>query len=730
MEDLNIDGTLLLTDQGIYDGGIEPISLTVDGAEHMLNHTDDEKGGSNRKKVMIDETLSLTDRGIYDGEIEILPLVIDGVEVIHNYTDDGDPRSPGQADGQAAELKESNDTTQPKVTCRYSLRSADTDMDVPVTYSYDPEDPQAFLKELGKKTGIRPRPKDEARTKTALRELFRFFTKGPATPDDPFPIPIKRTYISNRSGWHCIDGRWIYLTSGFGITADGIDHNWHCTAPNAHLHFDPTLTAEDAYLKILDLLDLDFRSTALVLTSAILGVLRPLRKLVGQKQPPSLLISGPTSSGKTQLAVGLTHILTDKNGDLEEVFLLQDTPKRLERATLSLSDTTLILDDIRHSPSANVNDKIRAVLDMTVRDCYLTSRLLPILTGESGALKHLPRSLDNRWIELLLDPSPEALAARKRVIDQLHKEPLLIRTFFRHLISFLADFLESIRGQTDFPDPEVAFTGILPYPEPHSRSYDNLQVSYWAFDIFLKYGRWLGALSDENDQAFTKRYIDILKEISERQDLLDPVTQATSIFLALIKKMNIQGATTLDNPGYTIKNGFGTKHYPNTYGHQALLNLYRGYSGVYIEDSTLLADYPKDLVPRTLLVMAYEKFETRFSRFSETCRDATFPFPYESFSDFRKELRNNGILLGMPRYDPDHPEYADYKINGYPCYVQDRKIGQTSVLVFKLKGALREQIRSLCEPNDNPAYGYSVNAQDVEACARCLAPLRPYTKNP
>ena len=68
-----------------------------------------------------------------------------------------------------------------------------------------------------------------------------------------------------------------------------------------------------------------------------------------------------------------------------------------------------------------------------------------------------------------------------------------------------------------------------------------------------------------------------------------------------------------------------------------MLNLYRGYSGVYIEDSTLLADYPKDLVPRTLLVMAYEKFETRFSRFSETCRDATFPFPYESFSDFRKQ---------------------------------------------------------------------------------------------
>ncbi|WP_251494582.1 hypothetical protein [Otoolea muris] len=678
------------------------------------------------ESIIIDETLTLANQGIYDGEIQVLSLVIDGVEVIHNYTDDEGSPSPEQTNGLtwAAGDIENIDDTSSKITCLYHLRNADIDKDEPVTCSYDPEATKAFLKELDEKTGIRP--KNRALTLSVLRRLFRHLTQGPTRSETHLPFPVKQTYISDRSGWHHIQGRWIYLTAEYAITAEGIDYHWRCTASNAHLRFDPSLPPKVAYQRILDLLNLDFGSTGPILTSAILSILGPLQKMMGQKPLPALLISGPTSSGKTQLAIGLAHILTDASGDLEQVFLLQNPLKKLLKEIHSLSGTTLILDDIRRSPSAALREKICSVLDTIVRDCYLTGHLLPILTGESDALKRMPRSLENRWIEFSLDPSPEALARRKKVIAQLHEEPLLVRTFFKNLIEFLASFLESLEGVTDFPDPEAAFLDILPYPELHSRSYDNLQVSHWAFGIFLEYGRWLGALSEEDVETFTKRYVDVLKELSERQDLRDPEIQTVSTFLALIKRMRIQRASSLEEPGYTLKNGLGTNHYKNTYGHQAIIAMHEGYSGVYIEDATRLSNYPDNLVPRTLLVIDYASFEKLFSELAEICRDAHMPFPFDSFADFKRCLSDQCLLLGRSRYDPNHPSYAINKISGYPCYNDQWEIENVAVLVFKLSGRLKDQIQAQCGLWYTQGHIRHTHAEDVEACAKCLAPLNAY----
>lgn len=680
------------------------------------------------EKITIDKTLALTDQGIYDGDIQILSLVIDGVEVIHDQTDAGWTPSPdGQADGQTLDHSGSIDADPPKVTCRYTLKNADTAMDVPFTCSYDPEDPQAFLKELEKKAGICPRPKDKPLVLSALRKVLRYLTQRPVTPGDP--IPIKHTHISNRSGWHHINRQWLYPTSEFAITKDGIDGNWHCTTPNAYLYYYKDMTARDAYLQILDLLELSFAPAAPILASAILSLLGPLRKMIKQRPIPSLLISGLTDSGKTQLATYLARMLTEKDGDLERVFILQGTLKDLRQAIYGLSDTTVILDDIRRAASGTVNDRIKSVAEPLVRDSFSSGHFYPVLTGESDSLARIPSSLRNRWIDVLLDPDPKASNDRKVLITQLHERQLLVRTFFRHFIQFLASYFENVEKGADFPDPEERFKHIFPYPRIHSRLYDNLQVSYWAFDLFLEYGEHLQAISSDDAEQLSCRYADILTQISERQSILDPSSQTISIFLALIRRMDIHEAIAKDYIGYPIHQSPCIQHYSDTYGHHAVIDLDQGYSGVFIEDTSKLAKYPGGYPQRTLLVVNHKDLKSFFLNFSEMCKETGSIFLCRSFDDFKAGLRDMGILLGRSRHDPDHPEYLDYMIKGYPCY-NGEGIRHTSVLVFKLDGALAEKVRDQCDRacdmdgrGQDYLCGIKFHSQDIEACAECLAPL-------
>ena len=671
------------------------------------------------KKVMIDKTLSLTDQGIYDGDIQILSLVIDGVEVIHDHTDAGWAPSPdGPADGQTLDHSGSIDADPPKVTCRYTLKSADTAMDVPGTCPYDPEDPQAFLKELDKKAGIRPRSKDKPLVLSALRKVFRYLTQRPVTPGDP--IPIKHTHISDRSGWHHINKQWLCLTSEFAITKNGIDYNWHCTAPNAYLKYDPDMAAADAYLRALDLLKLDYRFAAPIFTSTVLSFLYPLRDMMVDKSIPGLLISGPTGCGKSKLAICQTHILTDREGRLEEMFLIHELEKKLKKAICGLADTTIILDDIRRSPSSATKQRIYSTLDTFVRDCYSSGHLLPVITAESDALTNMLPSLMNRCINIVLDRSSDHIKDLQDLLRRFYEDSMIVRTFFRHFIQFLAGYFEEKGNKYHFQDVEKRFDAILPDLGSHSRERDNLLFSYWAFDIFIRYGKDLRVLDPDQAKDLTDRYGDILRELARLQDLRDPETQSSSLLSLIAEKMRIQTAVCIERSGNDFRHDLANQPYFGTYGYHAVIDRDDHFSGVLIKDATLLYGYPKYHPSSTLLVLEQKETERLFLTIRKDFLKMGYEFLYRSFHQFLKELRKKHILLTEPRHEKD-PQSANLLIDKYPFY-ENRKVVDGKVYVFLLEDGLKDTIEAACIP-ELVAHQISINSKFVEQCAarlKCL----------
>lgn len=669
------------------------------------------------RNLIINEAITLTDQGILVNEKPTLPIIIKEVVLCYNY---------------------STDTMSPTITCNYTIENVSLGVHNRFHCSYSPGKPLASLKEL-KNNGIVF--KDKPMALAILAAVYKyFFRNSPALTKQSDP-PVKRFFISDHAGWIYARKQWVYLTSEFGITKDGIDKHWYCTTQNAYLYYDPKLSAKDAYIQLLKALNLDFSSAAPILASSILSLLKPMQNKMNLYPIPGLLISGPTSCGKTELATGLTHILTNKSGLLSDIFILQNSSRNLDRAINNLSDSTIILDDIRRSPSYSLREKISAALDSFIRTCFSSDSkkfLLPVITGENGTLDHMPLSLRNRIIEVPLDTDSDSIRNRQELIATFHESALLVRTFFRHFIQYLANCFSC---ETSFPSVaqlKEDFSKILPTPEQKSRGYDNLFLSYIAFDILLKYSKHQNVANkipiNDPIQAFLKtndfkgKYITVLKNIYQRQNMLDPKSQATCLLLSLLRNIRIYRAFTQDQASYRDSNSpYIIFRCYNEYGHHAILDLTQGYSGIYIDDTRSLAQYPRGKASRTVLILHYEMFFDMFSDYSEICQSVGQSLPYRSFNHFLANLRDQHILLGKSRHDPEYPNRIHYKTTNYPCYEADdndrKQPGKTSILVFKLEGQLRKDIDSLCDYNYLFPRKDEFKYNDIKACTKILQSL-------
>ena len=654
------------------------------------------------------DQIELTDQGVLFQDTLILPIHIKMVDIFQDYQGEND---------------------FPHITCKYGFEKSIINTGSLFFFTYDPENPQNSLKEL-KKFGIQPKNKVIALSALELI-LKRACSLSDKILNGP-EIVIRKFNTASRSGWFFIDNQWLYLTSEFAITSSGIHKGWYCTSPNAYLYIDHSLTAEDTYCQMLDLLNLDFESASPILSITLLSMLRPFRREANLYPAPGMLILGPTSSGKTELATNLAHILTQQNGRLNQIFILQKSARDLKQAADTLSDTPLILDDIRNSPASSLRQNIAAVMDSIVRSCFLEDSayyLLPILTGECDALnKQLP-SWRNRMIEVSLDASPDSMNQRRELIGQLHRHPLLVRTFVRYFLQFILNIWRDYGTAHDIlhMDPaelEEELSDFICRPEQNQRSYDNLLMSLWSFKLFIQYGVTLDVLQPEEGEEYMQDYKLALVTIYNNQEMNDPQRQIRCLLLTLAKKMRIQSAKITEQKYFLSKCSPCKENAGETYGHFSLIDLDYQCSGVFIEDCLKLAYYSNTRVSKTLLVLSCNEFERLFREFMDYHSGLKTEFAYHSFASFKKALRKEKLLLGQDRYDDSDNYHLNYRINGYPCCSQRELKGKMAVYVFQLEGSLAAEVKRNCI--DIPQLTFDnchVTLQEIKSCSRLLESL-------
>lgn len=459
-------------------------------------------------------------------------------------------------------------------------------------------------------------------------------------------------YTTESSGWHHCDGRWIYFTTNGGISASGITDACHCQSANAYLYFDHDLAASKAVRTLWEKLLPDFDTAAPFIAMQSLSLLQPLNQKYLHLPVPGLLSTGPYECGKTVYSTYLGRILTGRSGNLDDVFILQTPPKKLEAALSGLSDTTIVLDDSRATPADTLRRNVYAVLDSYARLSFGTMGApLPLITGEAGSLNRMNKSWRSRLIELIF--SRDHLAVRKDAISFFKSHPLVIRTAFCYFIQYLAAAFDQNQLEALTRETQRQFSTLLPSVEMDSRVSDNLFLSFWAFRIFLNFSKECGGITQKMVSDLEEKYVKMLQRLQKVQVSHGSDYETLRILDTILNDLAIHQAQPGDYTYYEERDWhprFSSFHtWKGYYGHHSIIDVDHGFSGVLLANSALILGYPEDYKQKALLVISSKKFDAAFYNLYDTAKKANLPFPFQNFADFHRALRRQNILLGKPK---------------------------------------------------------------------------------
>lgn len=503
---------------------------------------------------------------------------------------------------------------------------------------------------------------------------------------------------SDRSGWVFFEGDLYYMTSQFAITKNGIIPEYHCINANACLFYDKDMEESEAFLETMEFIDLDFDEVMPIVITQILSVLQPVVETMKLYGIPGLFLSGPTSSGKTELALAFGTLFGNfATKDLQNFLILQSGPKDFKLRQSYFSDTTFILDDARKSPAYSVCQSITGLIDRFGRSTFGKDgiRLTPIITGEPQVLnKHL-ESLRNRFIEIYLNPSRIEMNCRRRLIGKIKENPLPLRTCILYFIKFICKIVHSSQPARELKRIKEEFKSA--FEEQVYRGQDNIFMHYFAFSLFLSYGQSVGCITREERIHLIDRYKKVLLDSCQNSNLYTKEGQIKTFIHFLcnsIKSGHLKIYTpeiqTCYYPGrYRNDEGYQTN---SSYGHFSVIDIEYGFSGVYIKKRAALPGFNPQIEDLPVLIinsrrffefLSYEKDEFE-RRHGYRTLDLTE-------SQLKKLLADNGLLYIERRYEKNNEkEYYNYCCN----YPHSTNIGLKcqSVFCINMKSPYAQEI--------------------------------------
>ena len=527
--------------------------------------------------------------------------------------------------------------------------------------------------------------------------------------------PLLQVYhTSLYTGWLKHKSFWIYLTSGYGIGSNGIEKNYFSDAASGYLIYDSSLPEQEAYIQCMELLQKQPDELIPIFALGLLSILEPLKKNFLNFSSPGGLISGKTQTGKTELATRIARFLTDSSGNLQNFFILQDSLKNFEKSFGDIVDSTVILDDHRKSSSYTLQEKSHLIMDSIIRKSFASNShvSLPIVTGESNAFSKMPESWKNRLVHIRLDDAEEKLETRRQVIHKLKGEQtFLFRTEYRYFIQYIAASLENHELDSIASSIEERFAEIVPRMDSCvEREYDNLLLVFWSYAIFLQYGIDLSIITSKEGDAYLNTFGKNLKKILMWQTQNLPKNLTRTLFHETVKRMNIHIATcsraTYDTTyrdcnlycddcsrSLYCQNHDGNipvrlqvdagQDLPEYYGHHILIDHRNHFEGVLLIDSKKIYGYPHNAKEHTLLIVDKEAFESSFSRQLSHLLDSYSGSKHKALYHFKGALREQHLLLGMPRHGKkEREDTLNYSLS-YPPAVASSSFGLDDSMVPK-----------------------------------------------
>lgn len=534
----------------------------------------------------------------------------------------------------------------------------------------------------------------------ALQNTFEFLS------DDP---SVETIHITDRTGWFFIAGRWHYFTADFAVGKDGILPRWHAECPNGHLLHDEALSARDAVLQLLQVMDIDFPATSVIWAQSILGHLRPLREQYFDFPTPALLLTGRFASYKTQFSSRLGRFLTGESGSLDDFPCLQNGPRLIGQKIKGLSDTVCLIDDIFNTPSQSLRQKMSTVLETAVRNAFSPgSSLVFLFTGEPGALSKMGDSWNSRTVEANFTADEEKKKTRQGLLTHLKKSPFLPRTCLLHFLSYLAGAIEEDSLSALSAETAQIFDRYFPCQKHSDRQSDNLRCLFWAFRVFLRFAVCSNGISEEKRIEYEKRFVKVLENIAYKAELSRRAGQPELILQEIFRRLNIHFARKGAQSYHKAPDDYGNpelcfrieslwqEKYLNTYGHHAVISVDDGYEGVYLENDQYLLGYHGFAPARTLVVVDYEAFSAYYAQIIETERRLNPHLGYgKTPCPFLKELADKGLLLTGNRYDQKNPKHRNLRISDYPFFRNGKLKRDRSVLVFQIPQELKSSFGTI-----------------------------------
>ena len=490
-------------------------------------------------------------------------------------------------------------------------------------------------------------------------------------------------YINDREGWILCNGSWYYMTSDFAISANGLHSEHHCQPASCHLLFDDSLNVVDAFQQTLELLNQDFPVAATIFSGTILSLLGPLQKKHGLPYFPGLLIAGEPDRGKTQLAIHFGRFLTERSGELKTVFLLQDSAKQFDHIAKGICDSPLILDDFRLTKSQAISQASTTVLEKTVHAASQENLGAPLImiTGETEALAQIAGSSMDRMILVTLEYS----AKRNELIRQLNRNPLVVRTCMKHLISYLAlAFSNNALDEVVNNNEEVFSQYLSTLPNGDGRMYKNLKSSFLAFRCFLRFGIHSNAIDACKEKEMLQMYGDVLAQSALLQKNSSPTEQHLLIVAEILRRLRLHIAQPGEYRYLKKPNDYAGGLCLDIYGHHAVLNLKEGYEGLYLAKENLILDYHGSAYPNGFWIVSYDRFIQEYRVVRATAARLGCHSCPKGAPAFLKALRKDNFLLAQDRHDPARPGGVNFKFTNWPALNQNGEICDSDVLILSI----------------------------------------------